>query len=194
MNDRLSKEQLVANLPTKSARIRALAEAGYKTADIADFLNISYQHAYNVLNAGGRGSKRTTHAKSALDAETLRRAGFQEAAAWALNTQGIELVRDIPKYPGVYAFVSDGEVLYVGSASRSLKQRLYGYAKPGSDQKTNIRINETILRTLRSGNEVTVWIAIPGDSSWNGLPVDLSLGLEQGLINTYRLPWNKRGT
>jgi AbrB family looped-hinge helix DNA binding protein len=39
----------VANLPTKSAKIRALAEQGYPRADIARALGIKYQHARNVL-------------------------------------------------------------------------------------------------------------------------------------------------
>lgn len=36
-------------LPTKSAKIRALAAAGFARADIARFLDIRYQHARNVL-------------------------------------------------------------------------------------------------------------------------------------------------
>src|SRR2546421_10584647 len=39
----------VAKLPTKSAKIRALAEQGYARADIARALGIRYQHARNVL-------------------------------------------------------------------------------------------------------------------------------------------------
>jgi hypothetical protein len=41
--------QIAASLSTKSAKIRALAAAGYKRARIADFLNIRYQHVRNVL-------------------------------------------------------------------------------------------------------------------------------------------------
>jgi hypothetical protein len=36
-------------LPTKSAKIRALARAGFERADIARFLGIRYQHVRNVL-------------------------------------------------------------------------------------------------------------------------------------------------
>ena len=42
-------ESLTAGLPTKSAKIRALAGAGYSRSEIADFLNIRYQHVRNVL-------------------------------------------------------------------------------------------------------------------------------------------------
>jgi AbrB family looped-hinge helix DNA binding protein len=40
---------LTRGLPTKSAKIRALASAGYKRADIARHLGIRYQHVRNVL-------------------------------------------------------------------------------------------------------------------------------------------------
>jgi bifunctional DNA-binding transcriptional regulator/antitoxin component of YhaV-PrlF toxin-antitoxin module len=42
-------EQLTAHLPTKSAKIRALNNAGYSRSKIADFLGIRYQHVRNVL-------------------------------------------------------------------------------------------------------------------------------------------------
>jgi hypothetical protein len=48
-DDRRRMGEITASLPTKSAKIRALAAAGYKRARIADFLNIRYQHVRNVL-------------------------------------------------------------------------------------------------------------------------------------------------
>ena len=39
----------LAGLSTKSAKIRALSAAGYSRAEIARFLDIRYQHVYNVL-------------------------------------------------------------------------------------------------------------------------------------------------
>jgi antitoxin component of MazEF toxin-antitoxin module len=42
---------LTSELPTKAAKIRALAEAGVPRADIARFLDIRYQHVRNVLVA-----------------------------------------------------------------------------------------------------------------------------------------------
>lgn len=41
----------VGNLPTKSAKIRALHAAGYSRSRIAEFLRIRYQHVRNVLVA-----------------------------------------------------------------------------------------------------------------------------------------------
>jgi hypothetical protein len=42
-------ERLVSGLPTKSAKIRKLADAGVPRADIARFLGLRYQHVRNVL-------------------------------------------------------------------------------------------------------------------------------------------------
>ncbi len=51
LNNRSRTEmaKIVAGLPTKSAKIRALGRAGYKRADIARFLDVRYQHVRNVL-------------------------------------------------------------------------------------------------------------------------------------------------
>lgn len=44
-------------LPTKSAKIRALAAKGVARADIARFLNLRYQHVRNVLVADERAGR-----------------------------------------------------------------------------------------------------------------------------------------
>ena len=48
-----------------------------------------------------------------------------------------------------------------------------------------------IEAALADGNEVSVLVATPGTSEWNGLPVDLVAGLESGLIRTMQPAWNK---
>jgi hypothetical protein len=42
-------QAVTKDLPTKSAKIRALSASGYKRQEIADFLGIRYQHVRNVL-------------------------------------------------------------------------------------------------------------------------------------------------
>jgi AbrB family looped-hinge helix DNA binding protein len=44
---------LTVGLHTKSAKIRALDAAGYSRSEIAEFLEIRYQHVRNVLVQGG---------------------------------------------------------------------------------------------------------------------------------------------
>jgi AbrB family looped-hinge helix DNA binding protein len=62
----LRMEQLTANLPTKSAKIRALSVAGYSRSEIADFLNIRYQHVRNVLVNDARVAGSATRGASAV--------------------------------------------------------------------------------------------------------------------------------
>ena len=54
--NRLDMERVAANLQSKSAKIRALAEAGSKRSDIARFMDVRYQFVRNVLVADERRS------------------------------------------------------------------------------------------------------------------------------------------
>jgi len=193
---------------TLSDKIRSLANAGNSTSDIAAELGIRYQHAYNVLRAAGlitpKAQSRTPSAgvvaapiprgtKPPLQATTLLQGGFTAIAAWqALENEALAVSGEIPRHPGVYAFVITGQVMYVGVATNSLAQRLYAYTRPGPTQVTNIRLKAHILRQLAAGDQVEILIAMPPDSEWNGLPVSGSVGLELGLIKTFNLPWNSR--
>lgn len=49
--ERQRMDELTAGLPSKSAKMRRLAEAGYERADIARYLGVRYQFVYNVLSA-----------------------------------------------------------------------------------------------------------------------------------------------
>lgn len=49
----LDFDQLTAGLQTKSEKMRALARSGARTADIARYLGVRYQHARNVLKEAG---------------------------------------------------------------------------------------------------------------------------------------------
>lgn len=65
MQQRQSAEQVVHGLVTKSAKIRALAQAGYCRTEIVAFLGVSHQHVRNVLVAAriadGRGGPRPSN-------------------------------------------------------------------------------------------------------------------------------------
>jgi hypothetical protein len=50
-------DRLTAGITTKAAKVRALNEAGVSTADIGRYLDIRYQHVYNVLLRAGAISK-----------------------------------------------------------------------------------------------------------------------------------------
>lgn len=133
--------------------------------------------------------------KAALTVQRLIAAGFTEVGCWELNSAR-DLVHQVtlPTEAGVYAFAIDGIVQYVGLASKSLRQRLGFYRKPGASQRTNLRLNEIIRGHLGSGTVVQILIGHPPDHDWKGLRIKGAEGLEAGLIEEFDLPWNVRGS
>jgi hypothetical protein len=186
--------------------IRSMACDGVSVAEIARRLGIRYQHAYNVLKAGGSlpasrlgmtGGETPARAlvapKPPLPVEELVGGGFQLSGRWILSEGGgLAIDRLLPKAVGVYAFARAGIVLYVGVATMGLAKRLYFYGKPGVTQRTSQRINGIIKSELLTAPFVEIYTAMPADFEWNGLPVHGSAGLELGLIKKFALPWNMR--
>ena len=183
---------------TKSDHIRSLAAQGLSVTEVAKSAGVGYQHAYNVLKqnkaaAATRSVASPMPSKPPLRAEILFSSGFHRASGWALDDAGLLTLTDaLPKAVGVYAFVKNGLVMYVGVATMGLAKRIYFYAKPGVSQRTSLRLNEIIRGELQSSGHVEVLIAQPDDMEWNGLPVHAAAGLELGLIKKYDLPWNMR--
>lgn len=189
---------------TKSDRIRALAAQGRKPAEIAKELGIRYQHAYNVINgSAGRykdpsvelvadGAVANPVQKPVLTAELLISGGFRQVSRWALSGGDLVLESPVPKDVGVYAFVKAGAALYVGVATMGLAKRLYFYGRPGISQRTSQRLNAAIKTELAGVDPIEIYVALPLDLEWNGLPVHGSAGLELGLIKKFALPWNMR--
>ena len=188
MDERPPPPEVTEGLTTTSDKIRALADAGYSRSEIAKALDISYQHARSVLVA------RTSQPQRKLSVEELLEAGFHQIGHWEPHGGGIQLQGTAPTKPAVYAFAIAADVVYVGKASRSLRQRIGQYAKPGLTQSTNKRIHPLIRAELDAGNAVEVLTVNPGETLWRGLPVDLVAGLEAGLVRHYRPPWNQQGT
>jgi len=58
---------------------------------------------------------------------------------------------------GVYLFVIDDQVKYVGETKKGLKKRLYGYKNPGPSQLTNIRVNAELKKSLSGGKTAEIW-------------------------------------
>lgn len=53
LTEKMDFDRLTEGLATKSEKIRALGRHGARTADIARYLGIRYQHARNVLKEAG---------------------------------------------------------------------------------------------------------------------------------------------
>jgi hypothetical protein len=124
----------------------------------------------------------------------LTQAGFVRVGEWRLTAKNDGLLLDgqADRLAGVYAYVADGEVRYVGSAQRGLHTRFRRYVTTET-MRTSARIRGKIIECLTAGSSVEVFTISPPAFDWRGLPIDLVAGLEEGLIRSMRPLWNRRG-
>lgn len=124
----------------------------------------------------------------------LRTGGFVQVGDWRLNEDRSRAVfhGDAPKEAGVYAYLVDGVISYVGSAQRGLKRRLRHYVL-ADNKRTSMRVREAITVKLLAGHAVEVFTIVPEPMEHKGLPIDAVVGLEEGLIRFVRPEWNLRG-
>ena len=209
MNTRPSATEIIKGLSTTADKIRALAHADYGRSEISKFLGIRYQHVRNVMLRSGLtgGLSREAEAEREpveVDATPAPRedtawtvltdAGFEFIGEWTQDPESlIRLDAKAPASPGVYAFIVDDVVVYVGLTLSGLKTRFDQYRRGHKGQRTSSRINGRIAETLRAGKKVKVLVASPESSEWQDLPVNTAAGLEVGLIEIIRPSWNIRG-
>lgn len=209
MHMRPSAGEVTRGLETKSAKIRALGQAGYKRTEISQLLGIRYQHVRNVLLDAGitHGLRRQVQAerepvvvdatpgtREATSWEVLLRAGFRYVGAWTQDSESaIKLDATAPVEPGVYVFVVDDVTAYVGVTNNGLRTRFEQYRRGHEGQRTNARVKKLIIKTLAEGKQVKVLTATPEPHEWRGLPVNTAAGLEGGLIQMFRPIWNITG-
>ena len=149
--------------------------------------------AKTAASKGSSSVPKNSARPAAPHKDALLKAGFRKVGTWTISGETLVLGGDVPKVPATYGVVVDEYVQYIGSASSGLKKRVYFYGKPGKGQRTSLRVNALIREKLIAGNTVELIAAFPEPTSWNGLPVDVVTGLEQGLIKEYYPPWNERG-
>jgi hypothetical protein len=119
--------------------------------------------------------------------------GFEKCGKWTIN--GEELQLQLERYQHecdvLYSFVVEDTVLYIGKSVRTLKQRLYGYLRPGNSQRTNIANHERLVSLLASKPEVDIYALVPGEPiEFRGWRLNVAAGLEDVLIEKLRPPWN----
>jgi hypothetical protein len=204
---RVPADSLITNLKTKFDKIRTLATAGYSRTEISELLGVRYQHVRKVLLDAGiaTGLRRAVEVPQPpvpvsvasvapprrLPPTALLEAGFCVGGDWKLNADGaISFTGRLPDDPGVYAFVLDEVVVYVGVTLRSLPGRMRQYRRGDPRQRTSARINGRIRLALESNQVLKDLFATPNHSDWNGLPVSTASGLEVGLIQAIRPEWN----
>ena len=132
---------------------------------------------------------------SSAELSRLEAIGFRRCGAWLLKDgqPKIKLEAHASASNVLYAFVSQGKVVYVGKTAKTLKSRLYGYQNPGTTQFTNVRGNTSIRNALLESHDVQVF-ALPDNGllRYGGFRLDLAAGLEDSIINELKPPWNKR--
>jgi hypothetical protein len=119
--------------------------------------------------------------------------GFEASGTWVLVEARRMCVLDKHQdHHGIlYAFVADGEVLYIGKSVRSLRQRMYGYQHPGPTQSTNIGNGQRISGLLKRGIAVVIYALAPDEPvTYRGIEINLAAGLEDTLIHRLNPPWN----
>lgn len=196
-------QEFVEGLTTKADMIRALDRAGFSRTEIAQFLNIRYQHVRNTLiraTGGGAGIstlRSATKPSAPIEPWSIQRlmdAGFVLLGDCSLTDEnGFSYSAVAPATAGVYAFAVDGRIKYVGLTRNTLRVRLGHYIRGHKGQKTSAHIKGRILEKLHEGLSVQVLVATPPNFEWNGLPVDGAPGLETGLIRLIRPEWNRQG-
>lgn len=119
--------------------------------------------------------------------------GFELAGHWFLVEGKLkyELLRHSTQRNILYAFVRDGEVMYVGKTIRTLATRMAGYRDPGPSQTTNVNNNRRISEILASGQAVEI-LALPDNGllHYGSFHVNLAAGLEDDIIRKLDPPWN----
>jgi hypothetical protein len=122
--------------------------------------------------------------------------GFRKVGEWKMLKGSIspDLAELSSAENILYAFVSNGEVLYVGKTTQPLKNRMYGYQKPGPTQNTNIKGNRLISELLISGRNIEIYV-LPEDTRHKIGIFDLNLaaGLEDSIISILKPKWNESG-
>jgi hypothetical protein len=90
-----------------------------------------------------------------MSLQILLDAGFERIGAWRVigTAARIELDGKSDRGAGVYAFVVDGVIHYIGSAQRGLHVRLRRYVT-SKTLRTSARIRNNIIACLKAGNTV----------------------------------------
>ncbi len=123
----------------------------------------------------------------------LLKIGLKKVGDWILEGQNtkciLEALEDTPNI--LYAFISEGNVNYIGKTTRPLKRRMYGYQNPGPTQITNIRVNRKIKELLSQGKPLEIY-ALPDNGLlyYGDFHINLAAALEDSIIQTMNPPWN----
>jgi len=127
----------------------------------------------------------------------LLKIGFQCVGRWKMVDGNLEFELTSHEYSKnvLYAFVSNGEIKYIGKTVQDLRSRMQGYKSPGkkTDKKpsTNYKNKLKIESLLKKGEVVDIFV-LPdnGLMHYGDFHLNLAAGLEDSLISVISPPWN----
>ena len=119
--------------------------------------------------------------------------GFEPVGHWHIDNGALNLTleRHGTQSNILYAFVCDGQIMYIGKTVQKLSSRMQGYKTPGSSQTTNIRNKQNIITHLNKGEAVELF-AMPdnGLMRYGGFHLNMAAALEDDLIRQMKPQWN----
>lgn len=155
-----------------------------------------------VKSATENYSKENTHNCNSMPKNLGRisELGFRKVGQWHLVGEQLDFQvssEDRNEKNVLYAFVTNGELSYIGKTTQSLKDRLQRYKTPAKNAikggSTNIKNNKNILAKLMAGESVEIYIFRSKEETvLSGFAVNFAAALEDSLINELRPPWNGR--
>ena len=132
-----------------------------------------------------------------MDINVLIGAGFAHVATWRRDpASSVSLLGQFPSSPGLYLFVEGEVIQYVGSASDGLHRRMRNYQRRQNARNSPRPVHTSLSDALMRGASIAVFVKVVVDSEqceWNGLPVDILLGVEAAIIKKINPSWNRRG-
>jgi hypothetical protein len=174
--NRPAVDTVIQGLSWTSAKIRALARAGYLRTEIRNILDIRYQHVRKVLVDSGIMDGLTRNVEferppvtlpAAADppkptpGHVLLAAGFRHIGEWRPDGDGeFELTAPAPIGPGVYVFTVDGWVRYVGLTQTGLRARM-GHYRRGHERLMQERAAEAITHLASMSGGPNAFSALP---------------------------------
>jgi len=119
--------------------------------------------------------------------------GFEPVGHWHIDHGDLNLTleRHGTQSNILYAFVCNGQVMYIGKTVQKLASRMQGYKTPGNSQTTNIRNRQNIITHLNMGEAVELY-AMPdnGLMRYGGFHLNMAAALEDDLIRQMKPKWN----
>jgi hypothetical protein len=127
----------------------------------------------------------------------LKAIGFTLAGTWkkADDSVTFELKKLGDARNVLYAFVTDGEVVYIGKTINTLHHRMQRYKTPAKNSSkggiTNINNHRNIKDGLARGKTIQVFV-LPDNGllQYGGFHVNLAAGLEDSLVRELKPLWN----